>query len=474
MPRTFTRRAIFFAIVAAAAIPCGAATPESARLVASDAGSSPDPSFETFGNSVAIDGATAVVGARRVGAAYVFDRVGARWVQTAKLGIPGAPAATVAGVAVGGGEIVVGVSEPIAEVRLLRFQRVGLDWVGRPDLPLPAHSSSALGLSMAISGDTLVVGDHQESGVVDQTGAVQVYRFGAGVWTLEATLRLPGYPQGAWLGQSVAIDGDRIVAGAPGRTLVATSQGSVGVWERSGASWSFSAELVSAQPGYAHAFGVAVGVSGDALVATETHFTSDRDGVLQIFELRGGAWIPTFVAESGPPDGTGIRFTSVAMNDGRIVVPAYDLSSSAFNAGEVLLIQRERGSWNVRGPIAASDTAPYDNLGNALALDGTRLLAGAFTADRGHGAAYVFDLDCAVELALDADGDNLCNDVDNCPDALNPTQIDTDGDGLGNECDPASCATVPIGGSAPGRTAALVGPALAALAATSVLRRRRT
>jgi hypothetical protein len=41
----------------------------------------------------------------------------------------------------------------------------------------------------------------------------------------------------------------------------------------------------------------------------------------------------------------------------------------------------------------------------------------------------------------DADGDNLCDQLDNCPGTMNPDQIDTDGDGMGNECD--SCPSDP-------------------------------
>ncbi len=36
----------------------------------------------------------------------------------------------------------------------------------------------------------------------------------------------------------------------------------------------------------------------------------------------------------------------------------------------------------------------------------------------------------------DADGDEICDVNDNCPEVFNPDQLDTDNDGIGNDCDP--------------------------------------
>jgi len=42
---------------------------------------------------------------------------------------------------------------------------------------------------------------------------------------------------------------------------------------------------------------------------------------------------------------------------------------------------------------------------------------------------------CECDCIDDSDGDNICDEFDNCIDTYNPDQQDTDGDGLGDDCD---------------------------------------
>jgi hypothetical protein len=56
---------------------------------------------------------------------------------------------------------------------------------------------------------------------------------------------------------------------------------------------------------------------------------------------------------------------------------------------------------------------------------------------------YVDDVHVYECLFNDHDSDNICNDIDNCPETPNPNQEDLDGDEIGDVCD--NCPNIPNG-----------------------------
>ena len=231
----------------AAGINCGAAyvfekpssgwldITETAKLTASDAASE-----DRLGVSVAMDGDAVIVGAYWVdcatevncGAAYVFDRPVAGWVdmtETAKLTVSDAAGSDEFGISVSmdAGTAVVGarwVSCPAGSDcgAAYVFEKPAGGWATATETAKltasDAAASDRFGHSVSLSGDTVVIGA-QSADCLPQTdcGAAYVFREPIGGWsnaTESAKLTASDAAQTDWLGASVSVSGDTTVLGA--------------------------------------------------------------------------------------------------------------------------------------------------------------------------------------------------------------------------------------------------------------------
>ena len=154
------------------------------------------------------------------------------------------------------------------------------------------------GTSVALDGDTLVVGAEQAdfTFVDGDQGAAFVYQRNAGgIWVLFGRLVADAPATDSDFGADVAIDGDTIVVGAPESPTGGTSPiGSVGaafVFERNqgGANaWGLSRRLDPGGGALGDNFGVAVAVQGDQVLAG-ADFAGESGYVFRFERDVGGA-----------------------------------------------------------------------------------------------------------------------------------------------------------------------------------------
>ena len=204
---------------------------QTAKLTASDG-----DDFDEFGKSVAVDGDTAVAGAPNndgYGSAYVFIKPAAGWddaTQTAKL-TPGATddgAAGLAGtfgaaVAVDGGTVVVGASAYSgSQGRAYVFTKPSGGWEDAErtaELATSDAEKNQFGWSVAVDGNTVVVGAHTDdaSDSVNDSGSVYVFTKATdSVWadaTETVKLTATDGASGDQFGWSIAAGGGTVVVG---------------------------------------------------------------------------------------------------------------------------------------------------------------------------------------------------------------------------------------------------------------------
>ena len=263
------------------------------------------------GVQVSLIGSIAVVGAPgenfNQGAAYVFTRSGNQWFQQQRLTASDAALGDQFGssIAISGNTVVVGawmgtVGANSRQGSAYVFTRTGATWTQQQKLiASDGITNDLFGGSIAIAGDTAVVGARQDFAAPNGTGKAYVFVRSGNVWTQQQALTAADAISGDVFGNAVAINSnaDTIVVGAYKKNDISNpSRGAVYVFVRSGNTWSQQQKLLNSLgqlPGQSGEFGEAVAVDGDTIVAGAPMldgFVPTRRGVVYVFDRSGTSW----------------------------------------------------------------------------------------------------------------------------------------------------------------------------------------
>ena len=267
------------------------------ELIASDAAAG-----DNFGSSAAIDGDTAVFGAfleGTGGSAYVFTRSGTTWTQQAKL----TGSTVVSGdefgysVAISGDTIVVGAraessTDDAYNGDAYVFTRSGTSWSQQAKFSDTLSSgNSHFGYSVDIDGNTIVVGAPMDSpGTSDHRGRCHIYTRSGTSWSLQQSLASSTGDDYAYFGKDVAIDGDTVVVGSSVEDSSGNNNcGAAYIFTRSGTSWSQQERFAPTTATNAF-FGNAVDISGDTAIIGAYGESNTGYGVVRIYTRSGTSW----------------------------------------------------------------------------------------------------------------------------------------------------------------------------------------
>jgi FG-GAP repeat len=349
------------------------------KLTAADRGRSRNPD-EHFGYAVAVSGNYAVVGARgesinesssnpllEAGAIYVFKKnaLTGNWEKKQKL------SAT---------------------------DRQEYDWFG---------------FSVAISGDYIVAGAYfADDGITQSTGKAYVYVRDpvSDTWSEEAILEASDKEEYDWFGYDVSIDGNYIAVGAHKEGVASgDEQGAVYVFKTDGGgAWTQEAKLIAADRAGGDWLGLSVAISGNTVIAGAPNNDNgvSNGGAAYIFVSDGaGNWIQEQRILAGDRTAEDIFGYSVAIDANYAVVGALQDDEDAAglnplaNAGSAYVFIRNTGVWTQQHKIVAPDRATADWFGYSLSISGDHIIAGAYQEDEDAtgantvsraGSAYLF------------------------------------------------------------------------------------
>jgi hypothetical protein len=267
-------------------------------------------------------------------------------------------------------------------------------------------AADAFGTSVAIDGDTIVAGAPSFVANTTSRGGAYVFVKPKRGWqdaTETAKLTASDGAVGDGLGISVAIDGDTIVAGAPGATVNGVSQGgAVYVFLKPKGGWrseSETAKLTASESSLSASLGSAVAIRGDAVVASAPFVpltvVNGDEGVVYVFsEPRRGWRSETETAKLTASDEAtngGLGLFSVGISGDTIVAAGGGGSVSQRNG--VYVFVEPKGGWRSETETAKL-TASDGNAIGSPAIDGHTIVAGGTGAtvngNPDQGAVYVF------------------------------------------------------------------------------------
>jgi len=242
------------------------------KLVASDAAT-----FDDFGFSLAIDGDYAVISSyldddfgNFSGSAYVFKRTAGVWTETQKL-LPNAGAANQQfgfAVDIEGSQIIIGSRNDGTSVSFggaaYIYERTGGTWAQTAKIkPSDNTANKVFGSAVSISQGIVLVGALGDNAGASSSGAAYVFEKVGVNWTQKAKLKTDTIVANEYFGYSVDNIGKKLIIGAyRGKNATFSANGSAFIFDGTSGSYVQTQKLTATDGALNDYFGIHVAMSG--------------------------------------------------------------------------------------------------------------------------------------------------------------------------------------------------------------------
>jgi hypothetical protein len=358
----------------------------------------PSDSVRLLGWSVLSFGNYAIVGApinsNNGGAVYIFRKEGTNWIEEQKL----TPSDSAAGyffgssVSISGDYIIVGApqnddlsgtgsSDSIGAAYV--FRKEGAAWVEKQKLlASDGDTTDSFGYSVSISGDYIIIGAPRNS---ETKGAVYVFRNDGASWIEEQKLIASDGVASDYFGNSVSISGENILS---------SSFGSAYVFRREGTIWIEKQKIMASDSDTTDGFGFSASIAGNYIIIGAPG-DDDSTGSAYIFREEGTNWVEEQKLKASNDTSRAFFGWSVSVSgDYAIVGSPLDDANEAWS-GSAYIFKRESTNWIETQKLIASDGTGLDLFGWSVSISDDNAIVGAPNAHIfqgvGWGAAYIYN-----------------------------------------------------------------------------------
>lgn len=267
-------------------------------------------------------------------------------------------------------------------------------------LPNNGASNDVFGSAVDISGDFLVSGAPlKNNGNQSNTGEVYIYEKSGADWNLMTSITASDREADDRFGTSVAIDGNRVVVGAPFDDDIANSTGAVYIFEYDGTNWNEITKLTDPALQANDEFGHDVSINGDwiAIGVPKDDDLNANSGAVWMYEFDGTNWTYHSTLTSAFTEfGEELFGYSVSVNGARLAVGSPLDDDAATDAGNAFIYDYDGTNWNFTEKLVPSDGGNSFSFGFDLELDQDQVIVGAYGGNPNllsAGAAYIYQFD---------------------------------------------------------------------------------
>lgn len=269
------------------------------------------------------------------------------------------------------------------------YHRSDSDWSQQLQLSASdGQVGDGFGTALVANGNRLLVGAPEKN---DGHGATYVFeQSGDGSWTERARIALSDTSLQGGFGSSVALHRNYAFIGAPREH---DGKGAVYVFRRDDAgTWSQQARLANPDTSKGLSFGSALAVNGSRLLVGAPQ---KQGGAAYVYRTNGsGSWTKEAALVSDRLDEEARFGSAVSLRNGVALVGAPRQSAGA---GAVFVFRRSTNGkgWKGDGQLVAYDGGPRYQFGSSIAFVDSDAWIGAPGADNGKGTLYKFKWDSA-------------------------------------------------------------------------------
>lgn len=248
------------------------------------------------------------------------------------------------------------------------------------------------GSAVAISEQSVIISAKLQGG---QNGAVYIFNYQNGIWSLQGEMTKPGAATNDFFGQSVSISGDLAVIASPGG---ANDDGAVYVYQRTGSNWVLNTTITPDSEFKSKQFGAAVSIFEGYLIIGDGESGKTKEGSAYIYKYDDfdDNWTKQATLKGGLVTRAANYAFSVAISKDYAVIGARMENDPHGNnetkKGAVYVYKRKDDVWTNQAKLTASTGVSGDQFGHSVAIVGEHIVIGAENMNSSSGTVVLFTL----------------------------------------------------------------------------------